>query len=76
LHCVGQGGHKGFGGTSPEKKLVFFAFVFGSFSAHGFRRWLSNSVKELGLLTIQVNGLGVLDVAGSYIYCIVKNEDI
>jgi hypothetical protein len=44
--------------------------LLGSFSAHGFCRWFSISVKELGLLTNPGHWVRVLDATGSYMYIV------
>jgi hypothetical protein len=63
-------------GNAPEKKNCLGKRVtyIGVFSAHGFFvDGFLFLVKELGLLTNPGYWVRVLDVVGSYIYCIVNN---
>jgi hypothetical protein len=65
-------------GWSPPKNVFwwFFASIFVLFKHMVIVDGFLILVKELGLLTNQVNGLGFLDAMRSYTYCIVNNEDV
>jgi hypothetical protein len=63
----------GFEVNTTVKKMVFFASVFWHMVLpNGFLIM----VKELWLLTNLVQWIMGVDVAKSYIYCIVNNEEI